>query len=94
MSELWRPVNPDVGILLVLSDLRRGGMPMSDRSAVGEDQPHPLPELLQKVLNGDAAKVRTGGWEVERLEGVVTIGRYDDPPEAGGHVRNVAVFEP
>lgn len=55
---------------------------------------HPLPELLNSVLNDGKEWSRDGGWEVRRLEQVVTIGTYDDPPESGGHITNKAVFQP
>lgn len=66
----------------------------SDRVPLTDGVVHPLPELLDRVLNSGSTEVRAGGWQVKRREKVIMIGQYDKLPESGGHIRNVAVFTP
>ena len=55
----------------------------------GEGTEHPLPLLLDRVLNSDEGVARAGGWDVEIHDGEIEIGVYDEPPETGGKVKVV-----
>ena len=69
----------------------------SERPEGGRQHWHALPELMDLVINGEADTARTDGWQAELeddtpLGTVVHIGTYDELPEDGGVVENVATF--
>jgi len=48
------------------------------------DTDHPLPELLDSVLNEDGERARAGGGEAKVDGTMVVLSTYDEPPESGG----------
>lgn len=49
-----------------------------------DETDHPLPELLDSVLNGDSDRARADGWDVKADGTMVVLSTYEEPPEEGG----------
>ena len=64
-----------------------------DRCAGSTERIHPLPELLDDVLNGSSNYTWSGGWAVVEQESEIVVSTYDEPPETGGELTEVATFD-
>lgn len=65
---------------------------MSDTTQTDDSTEHPLPAVLNAVLNKDHAEVSSGGWYARVEDGEVTIGTCESPYTKDGLVGVVAQF--